>query len=105
MENNHYEVIWTSKMLGKLFAIYNVNHDAVYRRSMHSLATQPKTESLKSANYPGYRFNGCHLAMYNNVLLVYSVNESKKQVVIRACVYGGSGLAAQILYGIEPDED
>ncbi len=40
--------------------------------------------------------------MIRNVVVVYSVDEQTKKVLVRACHHGGTGVVAQILYGIEP---
>lgn len=95
-------VEWSKTALRTLFSFNKIDHDSVYRLSHSLLSKEPFVQADKVADYENYRYNGYCLKMIRNVVIVYSVNENTKKVLIRACHHGGTGEVAQILYGIKP---
>jgi hypothetical protein len=103
MNPNNFAVIWARSALRTLFRYDDIDHDDVFNKTNRYLESDPWGMADAVADYPGYLYNGLCLKLIRNVVVVYSVENTK--VRVRACHHGRSGLAAQIMYGIEPEED
>lgn len=102
-ENNFlFTVKWTRPALRKLLSFGNVDHDDVIRQSMYLLEEDPIEKADKVAHYKDYKYNDSLLKMIRGVIVVYEINNHKNSVRIKACHHGGTGIVAQIYYGIEP---
>ncbi|WP_062349897.1 hypothetical protein [Bacillus kwashiorkori] len=101
-QDNLFTVQWSKTALRKLFSFNQIDHDSVFRLSQTLLRKEPFAQADKIADYENYQFNGYCLKMIRNVVIVYTVNDNTKKVLVRACHHGGTGEVAQILYGIKP---
>jgi hypothetical protein len=101
-EDKPFSVEWSRTALRALWSFQRIHHDEVYKQSLRILGRDPFSQADKIADYPNYAYNGLCLKLIRNVVLVYSVHSDSRKVRIRACYHGGTGVVAQILYGIEP---
>jgi len=107
MRHDTYRVLWTSYARVALAKMkpYKVNPMNVFRRSKALLAIDPEAKAYGISDFPGFAFNGYYWTLLGNVVLIYRLNHTLREVYVDACYYANSGSAHYIFWGIDPDEE
>jgi hypothetical protein len=77
----------------------------VFRRSKAILTALPLEKAYGISDYPGYEFNGYFWTFNGNVVLIYMVIDTLREVHMDACYFANTGMSHYIFCGIDPDEE
>lgn len=96
---NKYSVKWERSALHQLGQLYNVDYEKVYTSSKLLLSRNPYGQSLGSADYPNFEFNGYHWSCIHNTIVIFRISDQKSAVFIDACYHANTGWALKVFYG------
>ncbi|OMF18533.1 hypothetical protein BK133_30410 [Paenibacillus sp. FSL H8-0548] len=102
---NLYRVLWTQPALKALAKLFNVSHNDVFNRSKLILSQDPHQQADGVTDYSDFKYNGYYWVLLHNVVLIYTISETKEAVRIRACYFANTESSHQIFWGIEPEEE
>jgi hypothetical protein len=105
MVDEKYKVAWKRRATIKFASLYHVDHRRALRNTHLLLSIDPYRCANGVANFPNYPFNGYLWIMINNIIIVYRVRPKEKFVSIETCYSALTGEAAEIFFGILPNDD
>lgn len=98
MQNERYLAGWRTAATRSLGKIFNIDAERVYGNSISVLSDDPYGNTYGIADYPNFKYNGYRWTEVGPVIVVYKINESKRQVSIEAVFPSNTGFALKVFY-------
>lgn len=83
---------------------YKIDPKLVFRNSKSVLSVKPREKADDVVDYPNFEFNGYYWIYINNVIVIYTVLEAEKRVLVDACFSALTGFTLKRFFG-EYDTD